>query len=103
MPTVAEAATSDCSQYTICTSARDQRCQALTVAGIPSAFYYPRTLVQQPAYAGFLVAPGGVHVAEAATREVLSLPKHPYLDTNTQDRIITAVVEAVDSSGTIAN
>ena len=97
VPTVAEAATSVWSQYTICTSARDQVCQALTAAGIPSAIYYPRTLAQQPAYAGFPVAPGGVHLAEAATREVLSLPMHPYLDPNTQDRIIAAVVEAVDS------
>ena len=78
------------------------RGRSYSLAGIPSAIYYPRTLAQQPAYAGFPVAPGGVQVAEAATREVLSLPMHPYLDTNTQDRIITAVVEAVDSSGTKA-
>jgi len=37
------------------------------------------------------VAPGGVPVSERLSREVVSLPMHPYLDDATQDVIIEAV------------
>ena len=96
VPTVAEPATSVWAQYTIRTPARDHICQALAAAGIPSAVYYPRTLPQQPAYAGYPVAPGGTPAADGATGEVVSLPMHPYLDADTQDRITSAVLAAVD-------
>lgn len=102
VPTVAETATSVWAQYTIRTPARDQVCQTLAKAGIPSAIYYPRTLPQQPAYGGFPIVPGGTPVADAATKEVASLPMHPYLDADTQDRIITEVLEAISRLGAIS-
>ena len=98
VPAVAPAATSVWAQYTIRTPARDQVCQTLAAANIPSAIYYPHTLPQQPAYKGFPVVPGGAPNAEALTRDVVSLPMHPYLDTETQDRIITAVLAAVSDA-----
>ena len=98
VPKIAKAATSVWAQYTIRSSARDQVCQALATANIPSAIYYPRTLPQQPAYRDFPVVPGGTHVAETLAQEVVSLPMHPYLDTETQDRIIAAVVDALDGA-----
>jgi dTDP-4-amino-4,6-dideoxygalactose transaminase len=97
VPMVAEAATSVWAHYTIRTPAHNRIRQALAAAGLPSAIYYPRTLPQQPAYAGFPVAPGGVPAAETAAREVVSLPMHPYLDADTQDRIIAALLQAVGS------
>jgi dTDP-4-amino-4,6-dideoxygalactose transaminase len=95
VPAVAPAATSVWAQYTIRTPARDQVCQTLAAANIPNAIYYPHTLPQQPVYKEFPVVPGGARVAETLAREAVSLPMHPYLDTETQDRIISAVLQAV--------
>jgi dTDP-4-amino-4,6-dideoxygalactose transaminase len=36
-----------------------------------------------------------VPVSERLARTVISLPMHPYLDEQTQDRIIAAVLESV--------
>ena len=93
-------ATSVWAQYTIRTPARDQVCQTLAAANIPSAIYYPNTLPQQPAYKEFPVVAGGAPIAEALARDVVSVPMHPYLDAETQDRIITAVLEAVSGAST---
>ena len=46
---------------------------------------------QQPPYAGFPTAPGGLPVSEAKAKQVIALPMHPYLDPEVQARIIDAV------------
>jgi dTDP-4-amino-4,6-dideoxygalactose transaminase len=46
--------------------------------------------VQEP-YAHFPQGVGGLPVTEALAGRVLALPMHPYMDVETQDRIITAV------------
>lgn len=81
--------------YTITTPERDRIAAALRQRRIASAVYYPRPLHQQPAFAGFPVAPGGLPVSERLATEVLSLPIHPYLDAASQDRVIEAVRSAV--------
>ncbi len=98
VPKVAPSATSVWAQYTIRTPARDAVRRSLASANIPTAVYYPRTMPQQPAYGHFPVVPGGTPVADVAAKEVLSLPMHPYLDRETQDRIIATLMEAVDSA-----
>jgi dTDP-4-amino-4,6-dideoxygalactose transaminase len=58
--------------------------------GIPSAAYYPMPMHTQEVY-GVYPRPGGLPVSEAKAKTVLSLPMHPYLDVETQGKIIDAV------------
>ena len=62
---------------------------------MPTAIYYPRSLNHQPAYVSYPSVDGGLPVAEALSRRVLSLPFHPYLEPATQDYIIDRVRVAV--------
>jgi dTDP-4-amino-4,6-dideoxygalactose transaminase len=69
---------------------------ALRVQGIPTAQYYPKPTHRQTAYLHYPVADGGLPVTERLADEVISLPMHAYLDEAAQDRIVTAVREALD-------
>jgi len=95
-PTVLDGCVSTWAQYTIRLPAekRDAVSAALGKQGIPSVVYYPLSLHQQKAYKGFPSA-GPLPVSERSSKEVLSLPMHPYLDASTQDRISGAVLEAL--------
>ena len=95
VPVVAEGNTSVWAQYTMRVPNRDALAAALKAKGIPTAIYYPKPLHQQTAYSKFPCAGNGVPVSERLAGEVLSLPMHPYLEESVQDRIITAVREAL--------
>jgi len=86
-------------QYTIRVKdgTREEFAEALKARGVPTAIYYPKSMHQQTAYRHFPVADGGLPVCEKLSRECISLPMHPYLDAATQDRIISAVRDAVAS------
>jgi dTDP-4-amino-4,6-dideoxygalactose transaminase len=87
-------------QYTLRLPGQD-RCAvqaALRRAGIPTAVYYPKPLHRQPAYRAFPVAGNGLPVSERLSREVLSLPMHPYLAEEVQDRIVSALRNALRST-----
>lgn len=78
-------------QYTIRLQDRARVQLALTAAGIPTAVHYPLPLNRQPAVADpSAYLPHG----DRAAAEVLSLPMHPYLATQDQERIISALAEA---------
>jgi len=89
-PPVIEGATSTWAQYTLQVADRKTFQQKLKDAGVPSVVYYPIPLSRQPAYAGFPSVP--TPVSEALSSQVVSLPMHPYLDEETQDRVIAAVL-----------
>lgn len=93
------AVTSDCrsvwAQYTIQLDARDQLAEACKQAGVPTAVYYPLPMHKQRGYQGHMLAPGGAPVAEKLAGRVLSLPMHPYLDEQTQDRVVEAIRNAL--------
>jgi dTDP-4-amino-4,6-dideoxygalactose transaminase len=95
VPRIGNAARSVWAQYTIKLDNRDQVAASLKAAGVPTAIYYPRSLHHQPAYHGYPTVDGGLPVAEALSRRVLSLPFHPYLEPTTQDYIIDRVRTAV--------
>ena len=97
VPEVPEGYTSVWAQYTLRMAGfnREQFQADLKAAGVPTAVYYPRPLHQQTAYKGFPVAGNGVPVSERLAQEVVSLPMHPYLTTEVQDRIIAAVKNAL--------
>jgi UDP-2-acetamido-2-deoxy-ribo-hexuluronate aminotransferase len=91
VPKVIEGGFSNWAQYTIEHDNRDALAKHLKEQGVPTAIYYPVPIHMQDVYSVYPKAPGGLPVTEAARGRVLSLPMHPYLDTETQDRVIAAV------------
>jgi len=53
--------------------------------------HYPKCLHEQPVFAGLGYRWGDFPEAERASREVLSLPMHPYLTEREQERVIVAL------------
>jgi dTDP-4-amino-4,6-dideoxygalactose transaminase len=94
VPRVIEGAVSSWAQYTIVLENRDAVAARLKEAGIPTAIYYPIPLNRQEGYRGYPTAPGGVPASDKLAAQVLSLPMHPYLEAETQDRIVAAVLSA---------
>ncbi len=84
-------------QYTIRVADRDRLGERLKAAGIPSAVYYPNCLHEQPVFASLGFRFGDFPQAETASREVISLPMHPFLSEADQDRVVDAVKAALDN------
>lgn len=92
IPVVIEGATSTWAQYTLQVENRTKFQADLKEKGVPTAVYYPIPLSKQKAYAHYPSAP--TPVSEALSAQVISLPMHPYMDEETQGRIIAAVLES---------
>lgn len=82
-------------QFTIQVENREAVLEKLKTAGIPTAVHYPIPLHRQPAYQALCRISGNLERADAAAAKVVSLPMHPYIDTDTQESIVKAVAEAV--------
>jgi len=80
-------------QFTIQVPQRDQVAEKLKAKGIPTAVYYPKCLHEQPVFSGLGYRWGDFPESEKASREVLSLPMHPFLTEKEQDKIVEAVKE----------
>ncbi len=92
-PEMVAGATSVWAQYTIVLEHHDRDAVAavLDAEGIPTAVYYRKPLHLQPAYRRFPTVADGLPTAELLSKQVLSLPLHPYLDVSTQQIVIQAV------------
>jgi dTDP-4-amino-4,6-dideoxygalactose transaminase len=95
VPNILAGATSVWAQYTLRLPGRDRGAlqASLAAAGVPTAVYYPKPLHRQTAYGHFPTAPDGLPVSDRLAGEVISLPMHPYLTEEVQDRV-TASVQA---------
>jgi dTDP-4-amino-4,6-dideoxygalactose transaminase len=93
VPEVPRDLTSVWAQYTLRIRGfdRDAFQSDLKAAGVPTAVYYPKPLHRQTAYKAYPVAGNGLPVSERLADEVVSLPMHPYLTEEVQDRIVRAV------------
>jgi len=100
VPAVLDGATSVWAQYTIRVAGgrRDVLAARLKADGIPTAVYYPKPLHRQTAYRDYPVANGALPVSDRLATEVISLPMHPYLAPDVQDRIVESVRRALTSS-----
>lgn len=80
-------------QYVVRTPRRDALVRHLAGAGIPVGVHYPTPLHLQPAFQTqtFVALPH----AEAAAREVVSLPLHPHLDEEAVS-LVCDVIESLD-------
>jgi UDP-2-acetamido-2-deoxy-ribo-hexuluronate aminotransferase len=92
VPTVAPGNTHVYAQYTIRVPERDQVAERLKKQGIPTAVYYPKCLHEQPVFGKLGYKWGDFPVSEKASREVLSLPMHPFLSESDQDTVIAAII-----------
>jgi UDP-2-acetamido-2-deoxy-ribo-hexuluronate aminotransferase len=91
VPEVAPGNTHVYAQYTIRVGNPEALGAALKTEGIPSAIYYPKCLHEQPVFAPLGYKWGAFPEAEKASRQVISLPMHPYLTEADQDVIVAAV------------
>jgi len=82
-------------QYTIRVSDRDSLAAALKQSGIPTAVYYPKCLHEQPVFSNLGYRYGDFPEAEKASKEVISLPMHPFLSEKDQDMVVGAVKESL--------
>lgn len=94
-PAVIADAQSVWAQYTIRLKPgqRDGFAAALRDAGVPTACYYPVPLHRQTAYKAFPSVGGRLAATDQLSQEVISLPMHPYLKPEAQQRIIAAAVK----------
>jgi len=94
IPTIPEGYSSSWAQYTLCIQKgeRDRVTRMLGEKGIPTAIYYPIPLNKQPGYANYPSASDGLDVCEDLCDRVFSLPMHPYLEEDDQQKVIDAVI-----------
>jgi dTDP-4-amino-4,6-dideoxygalactose transaminase len=80
-------------QYTIRASRRDELKTHLQERGISTGVYYPISLAMQPVFKSLGHKAGDFPVAEAAAKDVLSLPIHQHLEPGDVERVVAAVVD----------
>jgi UDP-2-acetamido-2-deoxy-ribo-hexuluronate aminotransferase len=87
-PVIEDGNTSVYAQFTIRAPNRDSLVTELKDQGIPNAVYYPKCLHEQPAFDFCNYQWGDFPESEKASREVLSLPMHPYLAEKDQEKVV---------------
>lgn len=78
-------------QYTIRVAERDRLQAHLAQQGVGTATHYPLPLHLQEVYRGIGYFSGSLPVAEAASREVLSLPMFPELTREEQEYVVEQI------------
>ena len=92
VPAVAPGNTHVYAQYTIRVPERDLVAERLKNMGIPTAVYYPKCLHEQPVFSKLGYNWGDFPESEKASRQVLSLPMHPFLAPEEQDKVVRAIL-----------
>jgi UDP-2-acetamido-2-deoxy-ribo-hexuluronate aminotransferase len=92
VPTVAAGNTHVYAQYTIRLPHRDEVAEQLKSRGIPFGIYYPKCLHEQPVFASLGYKWGDFPESEKTSREVLSLPIHPFLTEADQDHVAKTLI-----------
>ncbi|MFT4058248.1 MAG: DegT/DnrJ/EryC1/StrS family aminotransferase [Legionella sp.] len=87
--------TSVYAQYTIEVDNRDEFQKSMQESDIPTAVHYPSPLHLQEAMSYLGYSAGDFPIAENASRRVISLPMHPYLQEAEQVRVVEAVRRAL--------
>lgn len=88
-PQVADGNTHVYAQYTVRTDSEERAglVQKLRDCGIPTGIYYPKCFHEQPVFKHLGYKYGNFPESERASREVLSLPMHPFLTPEEQQLI----------------
>jgi len=75
--------------------ARDAVRRALAAEGIETGLHYPIPIHLQPAFRHLGYGPGDFPVAEAAAREILSLPLYPEMSEDAVEHVCDAIARAL--------
>ncbi len=94
-PYVEEYNVSAWAQYAMLHPKRDEIIGKLKEAGIPVAIYYPIPLHLQEAFSQLNYTKGDFPVSEKCGDEIFSIPFHPYLTIEDQEKIVKAIKEAI--------
>jgi len=81
-------------QYTIRVDEykRDEIVSGMKAAGVPVGIYYPKCFHEQPVFEYLGYEYGDFPESEKASREVLSLPMHPFLIEEDQDKVVATLL-----------
>lgn len=93
-PVVPDGLMSSWAQYSVCAENHEKReiiQENLKKAGVPTAVYYPLPLHLQEAFCNLNYKEGDFPVSEAISRNIFSLPMHPYIKKDTIDTIIEII------------
>lgn len=93
-PQLMDGTTSSWAQYTVKLPTGTERssfCESMQAAGVPTAIYYPIPMHKQPPYTSYPVANGALTVTAELCDRVVALPMHPYLNGDTQNKIVDAL------------
>ena len=82
-------------QYSIMHPERDKLITKLKEKGIPTAIYYPKPLHLQDAFSHLNYNTGDFPVSEYIAKNIFSIPMHPYLEIEDQDRVIQIITDYV--------
>ena len=91
-PAVKDDRTSVWAQYSIRVKDRDKVQAKLKDAGIPTAVHYPMPLHLQECFQYLGLKTGAFPVAETVSKEIMSLPMHPFLTREEQEYIAGRMV-----------
>src|SRR6266404_2064345 len=97
VPTAAVGNTHVFGQYTIRMPNRDKVAEQLKSRGIPFGVYYPKCLHEQPVFASLGYKWGDFPESEKISRQVLSLPMHPFLTEADQDHIVNTLISILSN------
>jgi UDP-2-acetamido-2-deoxy-ribo-hexuluronate aminotransferase len=78
-------------QFTVFVKNRDELCYQLKKENIPTAIHYPVPLHRQLAYEKISRLSGSLDNSNTAAALVMSLPMHPYLEKQTQEKIVSVL------------
>lgn len=91
-PELIEGTESVWAQYTLRSNKRDSIISDLKSKGLPTAIYYPIPLSQQKGYVHFPCPKTGLPISEKLSKEVFSIPMHPYL--SDPDSVIDLLIDS---------
>ncbi|NNL78634.1 MAG: aminotransferase DegT, partial [Desulfobacterales bacterium] len=95
-PAIPEGYKSAWAQYSILANDEQQRTDMqsrLKEAGIPTAIYYPKPLHLQSAFSSLGYHRGDFPISEDCAQRIFSLPMHPYLTKEDQERIVEVIAK----------
>jgi dTDP-4-amino-4,6-dideoxygalactose transaminase len=95
VPSIPSGATSAWAQYSVLATDEKQRNEMqnqLKEVGIPTAIYYPQPLHLQTAFSSLGYQAGDFPISEDCARRIFSLPMHPYLTAEDQQKIAGSMV-----------
>ncbi len=96
VPFIPEGYTSAWAQYSICSENRDKIMKALSDKKIPSVIYYVNPLHLQKAFKYLNFKEGDYPISEKVSKQIFSLPMHPYLGKDDQEKVINCIIDSLN-------